>query len=121
MCGRYTLHSSRKRVATQFGLAEMPLFEPRYNIAPTQPVFAVREIQSGDRQAVLLRWGLIPSWADDPSMGSRMINARSETVAEKPAYRNAFRKRRCLIPAERFLRVAESTEPVVRNSPTLSA
>ena len=89
-----------------FGLAgEMPLLAPRYNIAPTQPVVAVRmgggPTGEGPELAEL-RWGLIPHWAKDPAIGARMINARAETVAEKPAYKAAFRRRRCLIPADGF-------------------
>jgi putative SOS response-associated peptidase YedK len=77
--------------------------QPRYNIAPTQPVATVRTARgSGDREMVFLRWGLVPSWSKDPSIGSRMINARSETVADKPAFRAAFRRRRCLVPADGF-------------------
>jgi putative SOS response-associated peptidase YedK len=101
MCGRFTLRSSSTKVAETFGLSEAPLFEPRYNIAPTQPVAAVRATPEG-RQLASLRWGLIPSWADDPSIGYRMINARSETVATKPSFRSAFKNRRCLIPADGY-------------------
>jgi putative SOS response-associated peptidase YedK len=98
MCGRFTLHSSGKIVGSHFGLAEEPTLFPRYNIAPTQQVAAVR----ASRQLVPLRWGLVPSWADDLSIGNRLLNARSETVAAKPAFRSAFRQRRCLIPADGF-------------------
>jgi putative SOS response-associated peptidase YedK len=84
---------------------DLPPFIPRYNIAPTQPVFAVREHPGGPKpshEAVALRWGLIPSWASDASIGNRMINARAETLATKPAFRTALKKRRCLIAAEGF-------------------
>jgi putative SOS response-associated peptidase YedK len=101
MCGRFTLRSSPRAVAEAFGLAEFPLFEPRYNIAPTQPVAAIR-LQNGRRQLSFLQWGLIPSWADDPSIGNRMINARAEGVADKPSFRSAFKKSRCLIVADGF-------------------
>jgi putative SOS response-associated peptidase YedK len=84
-----------------FALLRTPELEPRYNIAPTQPVAAVRPA-SGGRELSFLRWGLVPSWADDPGIGSRMINARADTVATKPSFRNAFRQRRCLIPASGF-------------------
>ncbi len=91
------------------GLRAVFLFEEyfnlaaRYNIAPTQEVPAVRRgPEDGERHLALLRWGLIPSWAKEASIGSRMINARAESVAEKPAYRTAFRRRRCLIPADGF-------------------
>jgi putative SOS response-associated peptidase YedK len=86
-----------------FELPYVPPLEPRYNIAPTQPVAAVRfDSEAGERELEMLRWGLIPFWAKDPAIGNRMINARSETVAEKPAFRAAFRKRRCLVPADGF-------------------
>jgi putative SOS response-associated peptidase YedK len=102
MCGRFTLRAMPQLVAAQFGLSEIPLFEPHYNIAPTQLVLAVRADQTGNREAAQLRWGLIPSWADDPAIGNRMINARSETVASKPAFRHAFRHKRCLVVADGF-------------------
>lgn len=82
---------------------DAPDVPPRYNIAPTQPVLAVRvSAQTRQREFTLFRWGLIPSWAKDPKMSTRMINARAETAAEKPAFRAAFRRRRCLIPATGF-------------------
>jgi putative SOS response-associated peptidase YedK len=102
VCGRFAMHSSGDEIARLLDLAAVPLIPPRYNLAPTQPIFAVRTNQTGDREPALFRWGLIPSWADDPAIGNRMINARSETVADKPAFRHAFRKRRCLIPASGF-------------------
>lgn len=80
------------------GFPEVP---PRYNIAPTQPALVVRESEAG-RAVALLRWGLIPSWAKDPSIGARAINARAETVADKPSFRAAARRRRCLVPASGF-------------------
>jgi putative SOS response-associated peptidase YedK len=80
----------------------MPLLEPRYNIAPTQPIPIVREAAAGRREMVLVRWGLVPGWSKGPDHRFSMINARVETVAQKPAYRNAFRYRRCLIPADGF-------------------
>jgi len=101
MCGRFTLRTSPRSVADAFGLNDVPLFEPRYNIAPTQPVAAI-QLQDGHRQLSFLRWGLIPSWADDPSIGNRMINARAEGVADKPSFRSAFKKSRCLIVADGF-------------------
>lgn len=101
MCGRYSLSASGEKLAEQFQLAEIPELAPRYNIAPTQEVAVVRQCAEG-RQLALLRWGLIPSWAKDPSIGARMINARAETVAEKPAFRSAFVRRRCLVPADGF-------------------
>jgi putative SOS response-associated peptidase YedK len=103
MCGRFTLYSSPIVLAREFELGALPLLFPRYNIAPTQPVALVRQsADSGVREWVLARWGLVPSWADDLKIGQRMINARSETVAEKPSFRAAFRRRRCLIPADGY-------------------
>ena len=101
MCGRFTIRSSPQKVAEVFGLSELPLFEPRYNVAPTQQVPAVR-LQDDRRQLGFLRWGLIPGWADDPKIGSRMINACADTVAEKPSYRQPLAQRRCLIVADGF-------------------
>ncbi|WP_367280825.1 SOS response-associated peptidase [uncultured Chloroflexus sp.] len=100
MCGRYTLAVTPARLAARFGVAPLE-FQPRYNIAPTQPVVAARNGQNG-RELVFLRWGLIPAWAKDASIGARMINARSETALDKPAFRTAFRRRRCLLPASGF-------------------
>lgn len=97
MCGRYALHANSEVVALLFGLSEVPAFQPRYNIAPASQVLIVR--QDG---AAMVRWGLVPRWAKDPSIGARMNNARAETVAVKPSFREAYRKRRCLIPASGF-------------------
>ena len=103
MCGRYSLKAPREAIAEAFDLADVPQLLPRYNIAPTQPVPVVRlDPASGERGLALLQWGLIPSWADDPAIGNRLINARAETVAEKPAFRTAFKKRRCLVVADGF-------------------
>ena len=120
MCGRYTLRTSPAEVAKAFRLAGIVDFPPRYNIAPTQKVFAImaeaaeqdaarhaspqpdRDREPHQRKFAPLHWGLIPSWAADPSVASRMINARAETVATKPAYRQAFARRRCLIVADGF-------------------
>ncbi|MDX2100517.1 MAG: SOS response-associated peptidase [Leptolyngbyaceae cyanobacterium bins.59] len=101
MCGRYTLSQSADVLAEAFHLPEVPLHIPRYNIAPTQGVAVIQQSQ-GTRQWQLLRWGLIPSWSKDVKIGNKLINARSETVAEKPSFRSAFRYRRCLIPADGF-------------------
>lgn len=101
MCGRFTLAVPGEQVAAQFQLAEAPALAARYNIAPTQQVAAVRATEAG-RELGMFRWGLVPSWAKDLSIGARMINARSETAAEKPAFRAAMRQRRCLIPADGF-------------------
>jgi putative SOS response-associated peptidase YedK len=103
MCGRFTLHSSGEVVAEAFGLPEVPQLQFRFNITPSQPVAVVRSVPSpGSRALVFLRWGLIPAWADDPSIGNRMANARSETVATKTSFRQAFRSRRCLVVADGF-------------------
>jgi putative SOS response-associated peptidase YedK len=103
MCGRFTLATPEQDIAQQFSLTDVPHLAPRYNIAPTQPVAAVRlKREGGGRELVMLHWGLIPFWADDPKIGNRMINARAETVEEKPSFRNAFRRRRCLVLADGF-------------------
>lgn len=101
MCGRFTLHFPVELLAEIFGLPNLPGLVPRYNIAPTQPAAVVRN--SGvTRKLDLLRWGLVPSWAKDISIGSRMINARSESLPDKPSFRNAVRFRRCIVPASGF-------------------
>ncbi|QDV36944.1 SOS response-associated peptidase [Tautonia plasticadhaerens] len=103
MCGRYTLRAKRETIAEAFDLPEVPELPARYNIAPTQDVPVVRPgPDQGHRTLCLLHWGLIPSWADDPSIGNKMINARAETVAEKPAFRHAFKTKRCLVVADGF-------------------
>jgi putative SOS response-associated peptidase YedK len=103
MCGRFTLRSSGEAVAEAFGLPEVPDLLPRFNIAPGQPVAVVRQKQQAQgRELALLRWGLVPAWADDPSLGHRLANARSETAATKPSFHRAFRSRRCLVVADGF-------------------
>jgi putative SOS response-associated peptidase YedK len=102
MCGRYTMTTPAERLAEEFGFKDSSAELPQsYNVAPTQGVAAVLE-EGGGRHLEVLRWGLIPPWADDPQIGSRMINARSETAPDKPSFRRAFRERRCLIPADGF-------------------
>lgn len=101
MCGRFRLSETGAVLAEQFGLAPAPALEPRYNIAPTQTVATVRQTEAG-RVLCLVRWGLVPAWAKDPAIGARMINARAESVAEKPAFRAAFKQRRCLVLADGF-------------------
>ena len=96
-------------IEAQFALVEPPLLEPRYNVAPTQPVLAVRRDAEGRRRGDVLRWGLIPPWAPDASLGAKMFNARSETVTEKPAFREAFARRRCLVPV--LDRLTQNTLP----------
>ena len=103
MCGRFTLHGNGEVVAEAFDLPEVPQLQPRYNITPSQTVAVVRSgVDQGSKELVFLRWGLIPAWADDPSIGNRLANARSETVASKPSFRQAFRSRRCLIVSDGF-------------------
>ncbi len=100
MCGRYAFFSPAEAVRRTFALDDVPELEPRYNIAPTQHVPAVRAAEEGARSFSLLHWGLVPKWAKERAIGNRMINARSETLAEKPSFREAFRKRRCLVLAD---------------------
>jgi putative SOS response-associated peptidase YedK len=103
MCGRFTLRTPTKDIVRAFGLSDALELKPRFNIAPTQQVAAIRlNTDTGTRQLSMYRWGLVPSWADDPKIGYRMINARAESVAMKPAYRSAFKKGRCLILADGF-------------------
>ena len=103
MCGRYTLNSSGDELALLFDLPEIPEVPQRYNLAPTQEAAVVRVERPGaPRQLGFLKWGLVPYWAKEASIGNRMINARSESVAEKPAYKHSFRKQRCLIPTSGF-------------------
>jgi putative SOS response-associated peptidase YedK len=101
MCGRFTLFLDAETLKEDFGLVSIPVdFSPRYNVAPSTQILAVRD--SGDRKAEWFRWGLIPSWAKDPAIGNRMINARSETLLEKASFRNAAQRRRCMILANGF-------------------
>jgi putative SOS response-associated peptidase YedK len=102
MCGRFTLRLSREVIAKAFGLLSEIELAPRYNIAPTQDVAAVRSPAGQPRQLSLLRWGLVPSWAKSLAVGNTMINARAETIASKPAFRKALTHRRCLIPVDGF-------------------
>ena len=104
MCGRFTLRTSTKDIVKKaFSLIDAPDLKPRFNIAPTQQIAAIKlNPETGTRQLSQFRWGLIPSWADDPKIGYSMINARAESVAVKPAYRSAFKKGRCLIVADGF-------------------
>ena len=103
MCGRFVLMTPGKDLATRFGLEGIIDLEPHYNIAPTQMVTVIRvDRHTLQRHLVQLKWGLIPSWVKDPSIGNRLINARAESLAEKPAFRSAFRFRRCLVLADGF-------------------
>lgn len=101
MCGRYTITSAPEALRALFGYPEQPNFPPRYNVAPTQPIPIVR-LQDGERHFALVRWGLIPSWVKDPNNFALLLNARGESVVEKPAFRNAMKRRRCLVPADGF-------------------
>jgi putative SOS response-associated peptidase YedK len=102
MCGRFAFYSPTEATAALFGANGSVPIEARYNIAPTQYVAAIRNAEDTSRELTLLRWGLVPFWAKDPSIGNRMINARAETVAEKPAFRAAYRHRRCIVLADGF-------------------
>ena len=104
MCGRFAFYSPAEATAALFGAAGSLDIGPRYNIAPTQDIAVIRDAETGaeGRELVALRWGLVPFWAKDPAIGNRMINARAETVAEKPAFRAAYRRRRCLVLADGF-------------------
>jgi putative SOS response-associated peptidase YedK len=101
VCGRFAFYSPREAVARLFGVADPPDSEPRYNIAPTQFVATVREA-GGPRAVAMLHWGLVPFWAKERAIGARMINARAETLGEKPSFRHAFQRRRCLVPADGY-------------------
>jgi putative SOS response-associated peptidase YedK len=102
MCGRFAFYSPAEAAAALFEFDACLPTEPRYNIAPTQLIPVVRSAKTGGREFVMLRWGLVPYWAKDPSIGNRMINARADTLAEKAAYRDAYKRRRCLILADGF-------------------
>ena len=114
MCGRYSLAADLEDIQQRFELFASDLtYSPRYNIAPTQPVLAVTNDEG--RQPAYLRWGLIPSWAKSASVGNRLINARAETVAERPSFRTALARRRCLVIADGFYewqRVGNARKPM---------
>jgi putative SOS response-associated peptidase YedK len=104
MCGRFLLSTPVEALREAFGFVEQPNLAPRYNIAPTQdvPVIRQRRQPAGERTLQMLRWGLVPSWAPSLAGGAKMINARAETITAKPAFRDAFARRRCLVPADGF-------------------
>ncbi len=102
MCGRYDITTPVAALARLFGFEDLPNLEPRYNVAPTQTVPVVGLAKDGRRSLKMLRWGLVPSWAKDLGIGAKLINARAETLAEKPAFRAAYARRRCLVPASGF-------------------
>ena len=110
MCGRYELHTSPAALVLAFGLKYPPEIQARYNIAPTQQVPIIRLNKEGERELSQLRWGLVPFWAKDISIGSRMINARAESITTKPGFRDAYRTTRCLIPASGFYEWAKMTD-----------
>jgi putative SOS response-associated peptidase YedK len=102
MCGRFTLSQPINAIASKLNIAQIPPLEPRYNIAPTQIIPSILSAPGGEKQLQMLRWGLIPSWAKDAKIGAKLINARAETVSEKPSFKAAFNRRRCLIIADGF-------------------
>jgi putative SOS response-associated peptidase YedK len=122
MCGRYTLHHTPREIRERFGVDTLEeLLFPRYNIAPSQIVPVIRSHQSSVagghlREMAGCKWGLIPYWAKDPKIGNNLINAKAETISEKPSFKNAFAKRRCLIPADGFFewrkRGKEPSQPI---------
>lgn len=116
MCARYTMRLGAQTVRDLFSVEEVPELEPRYNVAPTNEMPVVGEDKDGHRQVRLMRWGLVPFWAKDASIGQRLINAKSETAHEKPAFKQALERRRCLIPADGFyewMEVSDSPSPQV--------
>jgi putative SOS response-associated peptidase YedK len=121
MCGRMVLTRSAKDIAAAFDVAVIDDgldFAPRFNVAPTQDVLAIRESPADGRRLSSLYWGLVPFWAKEKSIGSRMINARAETAAEKPAFRTALRRRRCIVPADGFYEwLRPPLEPGVKRKP----
>lgn len=101
MCGRFAQRSPSKKIAEKFKVEEVPPLVERYNVAPAQQVLGIRE-SSGAREAAFFKWGLVPGWAKDAAIGNKLINARSETVTEKPSFRGAFARRRFLVPSDGF-------------------
>lgn len=110
MCGRFALIVDASVLAGVFDVDPPRQLTPRFNIAPTQPVPIIRSTREGSRECSMVRWGLVPSWAKDERIGARMINARGETVGEKPSFRSAAKTRRCLIPADGFYEWARTPE-----------
>ncbi len=102
MCGRFAFYSPSEATAALFGVSTSIPVEPRFNIAPSQYIAGIRDTDAVGRELAMFRWGLVPFWAKDPAIGNRMINARAETVAEKPSFRAAYRHRRCLLLADGF-------------------
>lgn len=102
MCGRYNLIATGQQIMDHFKLPAMPTCKPDYNIPPGQKVLAIVQLEDGSNRAVSLHWGLIPAWSKDRAISSHLINARAETLGDKPSFKNAYRHRRCLIPATGF-------------------
>jgi putative SOS response-associated peptidase YedK len=114
MCGRFTLSANAQRLHETFPLFEIPALTPRFNIAPTQPVLAIRQEDGAQPRAALLRWGLVPSWAKDKKTAASLINARADTLASKPAFRTACKSRRCLILADGFYEWQKAEKKAVK-------
>jgi putative SOS response-associated peptidase YedK len=120
MCGRFTIRAAPQVLKQEFDLFDWPSLQPQYNIAPTQQVPIIRLHPGGSQREVsLLRWGLVPSWAPDLKTGARMFNARAETVAAKPAFRSAFKARRCLVPTDGFYEWKKGAKPKDPKQPFL--
>jgi len=102
MCGRYVIYGPQSRYQEYFATEAWPDFPDRYNIAPSAPVPVIRQAPDGRRVVNLLRWGLVPNWSKDESIGAKLNNARGETVSEKPSFRTAYQKRRCIVPASGY-------------------
>lgn len=113
MCGRFASSRPPEQIARRFRTTNpLPNAEPRYNAAPTQEMLVIRfNPETGQRSLDPIRWGLIPHWAKDPAIGNRLINARAESIAEKPSFRDAFRRRRCLVPTDGFYEWRKDTRP----------
>jgi putative SOS response-associated peptidase YedK len=102
MCGRFNLIATKAQIMAHLGLQKLPDYQPDYNIPPGQKILSVVRLEDGGNKAVFLHWGLIPSWSKDRKISGRLINARAETLTEKPSFRKAYQHRRCLIPATGF-------------------
>jgi putative SOS response-associated peptidase YedK len=111
MCGRFTLSANKQRLQKTFPMFDLMEIPPRYNIAPTQQVLAVRQEDAERPKGTTMRWGLIPSWAKEKKIAASLINARSDSVADKPSFRNAFKRRRCLILADGFYEWRKGSTP----------
>ena len=117
MCGRYVLYGPGSRIIVGFSVRELPPFTPRYNIAPTADVLTILLGRSGERIARNMRWGLVPGWAKDTAIGAKLNNARADAIDEKPAFRNAFRRWRCILPANGFYEWQAVPRPRMRKQP----